>query len=186
LSWFQWDTAGQERFRTITSSYYRGAHGIIVVYDITDGVGVRVVRLVVKALKAVIYTGDVQQREAVATGNREIRVRKREQAAGGQQKRLVGQAGRRVPNRQGECTASRSPLFEFAKLCCRITPTSWPSRSWRRRPRTRPTWSRPSSPWLARSRLAWDPRAAPPVWAPPASRSRQHLCSLSGPAAAEL
>jgi len=31
-----WDTAGQERFRTITSSYYRGAHGIIIAFDITD------------------------------------------------------------------------------------------------------------------------------------------------------
>lgn len=30
-----WDTAGQERFRTLTSSYYRGGQGVILVYDVT-------------------------------------------------------------------------------------------------------------------------------------------------------
>ena len=31
-----WDTAGQERFKSITTSYLRGAQGILVCYDITD------------------------------------------------------------------------------------------------------------------------------------------------------
>ena len=31
-----WDTAGQERFRNVTSSYYKGTQGCLVVYDVTD------------------------------------------------------------------------------------------------------------------------------------------------------
>ena len=30
-----WDTAGQERYRSITSAYYKGSHGALVVYDVT-------------------------------------------------------------------------------------------------------------------------------------------------------
>jgi small GTP-binding protein len=33
-----WDTAGQERFRNITKSFYKGAHGIILTFSITDPV----------------------------------------------------------------------------------------------------------------------------------------------------
>lgn len=31
-----WDTAGQEKFRSITKSYYKGAHGVIITYDVTN------------------------------------------------------------------------------------------------------------------------------------------------------
>ena len=31
-----WDTAGQEKFKTITSAYYKGAQGIVMVFDLTD------------------------------------------------------------------------------------------------------------------------------------------------------
>ena len=31
-----WDTAGQERFRNITNQYYKGADGIVLVFDVTD------------------------------------------------------------------------------------------------------------------------------------------------------
>ena len=31
-----WDTAGQERFRSITQSYYRSAHALILVYDVSN------------------------------------------------------------------------------------------------------------------------------------------------------
>lgn len=31
-----WDTAGQEKFKSILTSYYKGTHGILLVYDITN------------------------------------------------------------------------------------------------------------------------------------------------------
>lgn len=31
-----WDTAGQERFRSLSAAYYRGCHGIILVFDVTN------------------------------------------------------------------------------------------------------------------------------------------------------
>jgi GTPase SAR1 family protein len=49
-----WDTAGQERYRAITSAYYRGAVGALLVYDITKsggrGVGVGQAALGMKGL----------------------------------------------------------------------------------------------------------------------------------------
>ena len=46
-----WDTAGQERFRTITTSYYRGANGVLIVFDVTDEVSFEKVRYWLNELK---------------------------------------------------------------------------------------------------------------------------------------
>ena len=45
-----WDTAGQERFRTITSTYYRGAQGIMLVYDVTDSTSFNNIRTWIKEI----------------------------------------------------------------------------------------------------------------------------------------
>lgn len=72
-----WDTAGQERFRTITSSFYRGAHGIIVVYDITDQATFNNVKLWMQEIQRYASAGvckmlvgnkmDLEDRRAVST-----------------------------------------------------------------------------------------------------------------------
>jgi len=46
-----WDTAGQERFRTITQAYYRGAMGILLVYDVTDRQSFENIRNWIKNIK---------------------------------------------------------------------------------------------------------------------------------------
>jgi len=48
-----WDTAGQERFRSISVSFFRGAHGILLVYDVTDKSSFRSVRDWMKQIKEV-------------------------------------------------------------------------------------------------------------------------------------
>ena len=58
-----WDTAGQDRFRAITKNYYKGAHGIILIYDVTNQKTFENVRNWVTQIrenaseKAIIYIG---------------------------------------------------------------------------------------------------------------------------------
>ncbi|KAL7715294.1 hypothetical protein QTN25_007218 [Entamoeba marina] len=60
-----WDTAGQEKFRNITSSYYRGTHGCLVVYDVTDITTFDKVTYWLNELK-----NEKQQPEVIILGNK--------------------------------------------------------------------------------------------------------------------
>eukprot|EP01114_Cavostelium_apophysatum_P011110 TRINITY_DN2529_c1_g1_i2.p1 TRINITY_DN2529_c1_g1~~TRINITY_DN2529_c1_g1_i2.p1 ORF type:complete len:220 (+),score=44.86 TRINITY_DN2529_c1_g1_i2:94-753(+) len=51
-----WDTAGQERYRNITSGYYRGAHGILLCFDLTDSYSFQRVKNWVTDIKR--FSGD--------------------------------------------------------------------------------------------------------------------------------
>ncbi|KAL5971318.1 Ras-related protein Rab-3 [Taenia solium] len=61
-----WDTAGQERYRTITTAYYRGALGFILMYDITNEDSFNAVRDWVTQIKT--YSWDNAQ--VVLVGNK--------------------------------------------------------------------------------------------------------------------
>ena len=51
-----WDTAGQERYRSITNAYYRGAEGILVVFDLTNKESFNNIQNWIK--EVTIYTGE--------------------------------------------------------------------------------------------------------------------------------
>ena len=39
-----WDTAGQERFRSLITNFYRGSRGIVLCYDVSEGISADSIR----------------------------------------------------------------------------------------------------------------------------------------------
>lgn len=62
-----WDTAGQERFRAITKAYYRGAHGILVVFDISRRETFEKTRLWIDSIRESSQSGGI---DAILIGNK--------------------------------------------------------------------------------------------------------------------
>ena len=50
-----WDTAGQDRYRTIAKNYYKGSHGILLLYDITKRNSFENIREWIKDIKEEVY-----------------------------------------------------------------------------------------------------------------------------------
>jgi Ras-related protein Rab-1A len=71
-----WDTAGQERYSTITSTYYRGCHGIIIVYDITSMSSFNNVKKWLTDIKN--YAPDEDQLSILILGNKSDQEAKRQ------------------------------------------------------------------------------------------------------------
>ncbi len=92
-----WDTAGQERFRSLTTSFYRGAMGFILVFDLSDEQ-----RSVRRALPNCCWQSGEKKRNAIATSRPII---------GGRSETLHGE--RRVCSCLGE--AGAYPLVGVGK-----------------------------------------------------------------------
>ena len=50
-----WDTAGQDRYRTIAKNYYKGSHGILLLYDVTKLSSFENIREWIKDIKEEVY-----------------------------------------------------------------------------------------------------------------------------------
>lgn len=95
-----WDTAGQERYRAITSAYYRGAVGALLVYDITKaGVPMASLARPVRALAwlhaelmRLLNRSNVRKRGALAEGAPRSCGQQHRHHAGWQQERLAAPA----------------------------------------------------------------------------------------------
>jgi len=54
-----WDTAGQDRYRTIAKNYYKGSHGILLLYDITKEKSFGNIREWIKTIKEEVYDNTI-------------------------------------------------------------------------------------------------------------------------------
>ncbi|XP_054841544.1 ras-related protein Rab-10-like isoform X2 [Eublepharis macularius] len=102
-----WDTAGQERFRTMTTSYFRGAHGFVLVYDITNTESFQGITNWMKA----IYEKADENVEVILLGNK-----------------CDNEAERVIPKQRGEkssCIPLNSDVVDLSesaqkRTCCKL------------------------------------------------------------------
>ena len=68
LSLQLWDTAGQERFQSVTKAYYRGAHGVMLMYDVSQEESFIAVKSWINSIQVCAscccLTGEVEEDEA--------------------------------------------------------------------------------------------------------------------------
>ena len=65
-----WDTAGQDRFRSITRNYYKGADGIILIYDITNEESFNNVKHWINSIKEAIDSSEESRYVIILIGNK--------------------------------------------------------------------------------------------------------------------
>ena len=87
-----WDTAGQDRFRSITKNYYKGAHGIILIYDVTNKKTFENVRTWINQIKEEVS----EKVSIILVGNK-----------------IDDEEHREVPNVEGEKLANELGLMFF-------------------------------------------------------------------------
>ncbi|KAM7029059.1 ras-related protein Rab-13 isoform 2-T2 [Acridotheres tristis] len=139
-----WDTAGQERFKTITTAYYRGAVGIVLVYDITDEKSFENIQNWMKSIKENASAGV----ERLLLGNKcDMEGRRKVQRDAAEKRQVQRERGGGFPH-----AGTGHPA--------QILPES-PQRRRRRRRRARrgpraPRWPRRAGEWSS----SWLPRSA--------------------------
>ena len=80
-----WDTAGEEHFRTLTSSYYKGCHGVLLVYELTQTYSLIVPLLLTAVISTIvgrlIYRNSIYTEELAEAGGQQAAPRLQQRPA---------------------------------------------------------------------------------------------------------